>query len=495
MLDKITKAEVWVASGRGEPKKIAISKGENGLQGELDAASNQSTVFLKHDYGVMSKGSDPFLLRYYAKVYPSVLPGTWKSVADTQRLPLEVTPLRDGKKVAFQVRWDGQPLPGSTVTIVGPGIDKKIEGTTDDAGKFVAELPQGGLFSIRARHTQETAGKFEDKEYKSVRHYSTLTLNYQPARLSPTANSLPEMPKGVTSFGGAIVNNSLYVYGGNYGGAHEYVKEDQSNDLWKLDLANPTKWEVVSQGPRLQGLSLVEFKGQLYRVGGFSATNQNGEKANLVSSAEFARFDPASGKWTELPALPEPRSSHDAVVIGDRLYVAGGWNMQGGGQGAKWHETIQVYHLAAEKGEWTAISAPFKRRALSVANWNGKLVCLGGMTEKAGPTTSTSIFDPATNAWTDGKALQGGPMDGFGTSSFAMRGSVIVTTMTGSIQALNAENGKWDYLGQIDHSRFFHRLLPWQGDKLVVVGGADMEEGKALQLEVLQLNDLQLTAR
>ena len=42
----------------------------------------------------------------------------------------------DGSRVAFQVRWQGEPLADATVTIVGPGIDKKLEGTTDKEGTF-----------------------------------------------------------------------------------------------------------------------------------------------------------------------------------------------------------------------------------------------------------------------------------------------------------------------------------------------------------------------
>ena len=34
-----------------------------------------------------------------------------------------------------------------------------------------------------------------------------------------------------------------------------------------------------------------------------------------------------------LAPLPEARSSHDAVVIGDKLYVVGGWTLSGDRKG------------------------------------------------------------------------------------------------------------------------------------------------------------------
>lgn len=496
LLDKVAKAEVWTVGGRGEPKLVSLKKSDDALEAELSGPALQSTQILRHTYGVVAKGSEPFLLKYYAKTHPFPLPGTWKAVRDSDRLPLEVVPSQDGTSTTLQVLWNGKPLAGSTVTVVGPGIDKKIEGTTDEGGNFHCSLPQAGTFSIRAKHSESVAGKLEDKEYKSVRHYSTLTLHYQPSQLAPVAHTLPALPKGMTSFGGAIAGDTLFVYGGNYGSAHDYKLEDQSGDLWKLNLKQPTQWEQVSGGPRRQGLAMVEYKGSIYRIGGFAAVNKDDEKENLRSQADFAKLDASSSKWESLPDMPEPRSSHDAAIVGNTLYVAGGWNMQGGGQGAKWHDTALSMDLTASKLEWKTIAAPsFKRRALALAAWNGKLICIGGMSEKGGPTTATAIFDPAKNEWSVGPSLLGGGMEGFGSSAFANNGSLLVTTMSGSIQRLSDDGKQWEFLGQLAHPRFFHRVLPWQDSKLVVVGGASMEDGKAVALELLSVPQVKTAAK
>ena len=492
LLKGVAKAEVWSVGGR-EPKLVPLTIENDSLEGDLPGSARQSALILRHTYGVISRGGDPFLLKYYAKTYPFALPGTWRAVHDTERLPLEIVPSWSGSKTVLQVQWNGKPLAGSTVTVVGPGLASKIEGNTDDAGNFSCELPQAGTYSIRAKHSETAAGKLDDKEYKSIRHYTTLTLQSQPARLAPTAHNLPALPKGVTSFGAAVAGNNLFLYGGNYGSAHEYVEADQSGDLWKLSLNNPAKWELVATGPRRQGLAMVEYKGALYRIGGFMATNKEGEKQNLISQDDFARWD--KGQWQSLPALPEPRSSLDAAVVGKTLYVVGGWNMQGAGTTAKWHDTALAMDLSADKPEWKSIPAPFKRRALGVAAWNDKLVCIGGMTDSSGPTTTTSIFDPASNEWADGPALQGGAMDGFGTSAFAVGNHLYVTTVTGSIQRLSADGKLWEYLGQIAHPRFFHRLVPWNDSNLIVVGGASMEEGKAAELELLTISKTETAAK
>jgi N-acetylneuraminic acid mutarotase len=241
---------------------------------------------------------------------------------------------------------------------------------------------------------------------------------------------------------------------------------------------------------------MVEHRGQLYRIGGFTATNKRGDTENLISQADFAKFDPKTAQRTDLPKLPEPRSSHDAALIGNTVYVVGGWNMQGGGSSAQWHATAWACDLSAERPEWKPIAGPsFRRRALALVQQNGKLLCLGGMNEKGGPTTSVEIYDPSSNTWSSGPALIGGGMEGFGSSAFFVGEDVYATTMSGAIQRLRKDATSWELLGQLQHPRFFHRVLPWQGNKLVVVGGSSMESGKVLPLELLVIDGVATAQR
>jgi hypothetical protein len=122
---------------------------------------------------------------------------------------------------------------------------------------------------------------------------------------------------------------------------------------------------------------------------------------------------------------------------------------------------------------------------VAVAAWNGKLYCLGGMREEGGPTTAVAVYDPAKNAWSEGPSLMGGPMDGFGASAFACGGSLYATTISGSIQRFSEDGKQWEYLGQLDYPRFFHRLIPRDNGTLVIVGGGSMSVGKIQELEVL----------
>ena len=306
----------------------------------------------------------------------------------------------------------------------------------------------------------------------------------------------PDLPRGITSFGAAVIGDWLYVYGGHFGRPHHYSNTSQSDQLSRLNLGKDSTWEVIATGPRLQGLAMVAHGGKLYRVGGFTAHNEEDDDHDLRSVADFVRFNPEAGKWESLPSLPEPRSSHDAVVIGDKLYVAGGWRL--GGEDPEWHRTAWVTDLSREKIVWESLSEPpFLRRAVSLGHRNGKLYVIGGMRQKGGPTTRVDVYDPASGQWSQAPSLidpkadadRGKGMEGFGSSAFTVEGRLLVSTYNGNIQVLDERNDAWHISAKLVDDRFFHRMLPFKG-RLLLVGGASMRVGKRLHFETVELSSL-----
>jgi N-acetylneuraminic acid mutarotase len=482
LLDKVAHADVYLLAGRrSEPRQLELTKSDDALVADLGDAAQATAAALNLEYGVITRGGAPFLLKYYAKAYPSALTGTWRALDRPEILPLEITPRFDAVQAVLRVTWEGKPAAGVEVNVGGPGLTDNITGVTDESGDFRCDLADSGLYSLRAKFVEQTAGELDQQSYSEVRHYSTLTIDYVRPSVTTAAHSWPALPRGITSFGAAVAGDWLYVYGGHLGAAHSYSQDEQSNEFRRLNLAQPTEWESLPGGPRLTGLTMVAHGGKLYRIGGFAALNKAGEDDKLVSQADVARFDPQTMQWEELPSLPAGRSSVDAAVIGDTLYVVGGWNLQAGSD-PQWHDSALSMNLAADTREWKAIAPPgFQRRAISVAAWDGKLYVIGGMQPEGGSTTRVAVYDPARDAWSEGPQLRGGSMDGFGTAAFATADRLTVTTMSGSIQELSAD-GTWNYAGQLAQPRFFHRMLPWRSD-LVLVGGADMSVGKREQLE------------
>ena len=264
---------------------------------------------------------------------------------------------------------------------------------------------------------------------------------------------VPDLEHGVTSFGAAVLDGWLYVYGGHQGDSHHYNAEDQSGSFQRVRIGG-TAWESLPSGPKLQGLALVAHGGKLYRIGGFTALNHDDADQDLHSQATVAQFDPQSKKWTELPPLPAPRSSLDAAVLDNKIYVVGGWNMQGDAK--TWTDAALVLDLTQQPLAWKEIAKPpFRRRAVAAAAFDGKLYVIGGMREDNKPTDAVDIFDPRTGQWTTGPALG----------------------VTGSMSGFGRDATKWETVRTLKHGRFFHRMVP-AGKNLLLIAGASMTTGK-----------------
>jgi N-acetylneuraminic acid mutarotase len=305
-----------------------------------------------------------------------------------------------------------------------------------------------------------------------------------PAEKSPTAESsatvekseFPALPQPISSFGAVRTGDWLYVYSGHTGGAHQHSKQNLSMHFQRINLAAPKAWEALPVGPGLQSVALVAHGDSVYRVAGLSALNEKGEKENLVSVTDFFRFDPVAKSWSPLEPLPEGRSSHDAIVVGSKLYVVGGWNLKTGD--AKWHDKSLVRDLADKDAKWQELPAqPFKRRALAVAALDGKIYAIGGMTSENKPSRDVHVFDTKSNTWSAGPDLPGEKMNGFGSAALAVDGKLYATGMDGNVYLLSADGKAWESLGKLAHPRFFHRLVDGGENSLLAVAGASMEEG------------------
>ncbi len=296
------------------------------------------------------------------------------------------------------------------------------------------------------------------------------------------------LPFAITSFGAATDGKALYVYGGHMGDAHSYAFEDQSDKLLRLDLSdNKHQWQELANGERLQGTAMVAYGDELVIVGGFQARNKSGQSKDLHSSADVRAYNLKSNSWSKLPPLPEPRSSHDAALVGSTIYVVGGWAMAGDAE-TRWHTTAWKMDLSKSDRQWEAVAKPpFVRRALAAIEHQGKLIVVGGMNEDGGPTKAVAQYDPQSQTWSALPDIVGDKaMAGFGASGWSVNGQLILNSQEGKIETL-ADDKTWKVIGQTKDARFFHRILPIGHGKLAVIGGANMGSGKFTDVEVIQV--------
>ncbi len=211
------------------------------------------------------------------------------------------------------------------------------------------------------------------------------------------------------------------------------------------------------------------------------------EEEDLHSVAEFAEYDPATNQWTALAPLPAPRSSHNAVVIGDKLYVTGGWTLDGSRDGG-WLDDSIVYDFADPRAGWQKLPKQnFQRRALAASQWHGRLVALGGMDENADVSRRVDIFDPATGKWSQGPKLPGSGMTGFGVSAWNLDDRVYTSGFSGRVYRLANDASKWEEVARLNHPRFFHQLVPAaKPAALLAVGGAS-REGHLADIELVNV--------
>lgn len=303
----------------------------------------------------------------------------------------------------------------------------------------------------------------------------------------------PPLPEAISSFGATTLStdsgDEVYVFSGHIGRIPGNSAGGLSPHFTRLKLsdANP-QWEELAMHVPSQSPGLVAWKGAVYRVGGLSFKNKTGEETDFNSLDIFAKYDPKTNTWKELAPLPQPRSSFDAAVVGDKLYVVGGWNLQGSSSmDAPWHEDAFVFDLTKEDGKWeTTATPPFQTRALAAMGHEGKLVVLGGMKSTNAITRDVHIYDPAANTWSKGPELPGTDgFAGFAISAFVVGGKLYFNGSEGIIYSLNGD--KWQPHQRLLFPRSFHRLVAAGNDGLLAIAGVARGGGYLANVEKIQL--------
>lgn len=295
----------------------------------------------------------------------------------------------------------------------------------------------------------------------------------------------PDLPAPVASFGAAATpEGHVFIYGGHAGVRHKYNREEVNGDLY-LWQGGMNAWQKLDGGEPAQGASLLALPDRVLRIGGMAAKNAKGETQDLWSSDTASAYDLKAKKWSNLPNLPERRSSHDSAIIGHTLYVIGGWSL-GGKMNAKphWHDTYLTLDLSKPDAAWETHPQPFKRRGLAVQAVGGRLYVIGGMNEGDKTTNEVQVLDAAQGMWAQAPALPADKLGGFGYSAIAHEGRLFASGLPGDVLELRGDG--WTSVAKMEHPRFFHRLVPGGSGKLIVLGG-ESRDGKKAPPEVISI--------
>jgi len=499
-IDIIAGARLSLMPAGGKPEPVKLEQKTDGAFLIDLPGKGTRIVFGSAMLGVRQKGdAKAYLLAYY----PKTIVGDPFDPAATlgDKAAVELIPVNDKGKLRLKFVAGGKPYAGAEITVMMP--DGSVKKPVTDKDGLTDAYDAKGRFGAWTKAVENKSGELDGKKYQESRSYAMLVIDTSAALPAAAASSSPtgtrqpqripghgtgmsgmppmpekldavkyptQLPVATSSFGAVAVDGYLYYYGGHIARTHSYSVEAVTGQFARLKLADASaQWETLPGGPGLQGMNLAAHGGKVYRVGGMQPRNYPGTKAELYSVPDVARFDPGTKQWESLPSLPEPRSSHDVVVVGDKLIVVGGWNMNAR-DGNTWVNTTLVMDLGDSRPAWKPVQQPFERRALIAAVFEGKVYIAGGLDAESEVHRTVDIFDPATGAWSTGPELPGKPLNGFSPAACVLGGKLYVSVADGTMYVLNDQKSGWDKVG-VATPRIVHRLIP-VGSQVLIVGGA-----------------------
>lgn len=154
-------------------------------------------------------------------------------------------------------------------------------------------------------------------------HTSTLHEIFDPAKgVWTTAAALPGPSRD--HMGVAVIDGRIHVFGGRINDFSDLLDRhdvyDPATDSWTSAAALPR--------PRSAGAFAV-VGGRIIYAGG--ECRPGGGPGMTMTFADVTAYDSRHDRWADLPALPAGRQSFGAAAIGDKLYLAGGSPICGGG--------------------------------------------------------------------------------------------------------------------------------------------------------------------
>lgn len=209
-------------------------------------------------------------------------------------------------------------------------------------------------------------------------------------------------------------------------------------------------------------VQLATLDGDLYVLGGMETTRfTNVDDAWVLRSG--------ASTWTEIAPLPEERGAGYGAEVDGRLYIVGGQ-----GRGGLSTSTL-VYDPATDT--WTTAAAiPTRREHLAGFVYGGEIWALGGRALSLGSAMDVvEIYDPATNTWRTGPSLTG-THGGFaaavvGDVAVAVGGETPAVALD-LAEAITLPDGSWRAIDPVPTPRHGHAMAAAAG-RAWVIGGAD----------------------
>lgn len=251
--------------------------------------------------------------------------------------------------------------------------------------------------------------------------------------------------------------------------------------LSSAELFDPTtnQWTTTASmlTPRVRHTATLLTDGTVLVTGGIYARQYPGP---AVASCE--RFDPASGTWTQVQLMHEPRSWHSAIRLDDgHVLVVGG----GGATGTEETKNAETYDPIAGNWRPAGNTTHGHNAAAIVRLLDGNiLICGGWELDGAAPVAYSQRFDSVTRTWTElavmplstrnltATVLQDGTVLATGGRFLSStQDRTLLYSMTRFQPGLNPQPNQWVDSRSMLFERSHHQATRLRNGDVLVTGG------------------------
>jgi Kelch motif/Galactose oxidase, central domain len=200
----------------------------------------------------------------------------------------------------------------------------------------------------------------------------------------------PKLPEGRDEMRAARIGDSIYLIGGlsdlDLRDAPATAKS--VDEMWRFDLDTGKYTDMPRLPEKVNHSAAVVWHGDIYVFGGHTDKLDIGE-----ALADAFVYRVAERKWERIASMPGPRGGHGAVVIGDKAYIVGGRS----GPRTRLNSLI-AYDFRTDSYEELA---PMRtaRDHLAVGEHDGKVYALGGRQFGDYSLGAFERYDPERDRW------------------------------------------------------------------------------------------------
>jgi N-acetylneuraminic acid mutarotase len=186
------------------------------------------------------------------------------------------------------------------------------------------------------------------------------------------------------------------------------------------------------------------------------------------------RFDAGAPAWLECASLPQPRHHAGLAAMGGFIYLAGGHDHD-----SRAVDTFWRYDPEADAWQILPSLPQGPRGALGLAALGGRIYAVGGSSgDLSGPATADcACFDPDSNEWsmrdpmpTRREHLAIGVARGMLVAIGGRNGSDVDASMAGATEVFDPANGTWTKRSALPVPRSGMGVAS-TGDAVIVLGG------------------------